>query len=110
MYIFLLQVFKSDITCRVSLESQVPPTEMPNKSIYDLLCEGNNCDFIIVVFYSQMSSTLGIAVNSKALVNALEDHTFEFIGNKTECALLVFSNNLGYDYRTIREANKALQM
>jgi Ca2+-transporting ATPase len=64
---------------------------MPNKSIYDLLCEG-------------------IAVNSKANVTVLEDQSFEFIGNKTECALLVFSNNLGYDYRALRESNKALQM
>jgi hypothetical protein len=82
---------------------------MPNKSIYDLLCEGNNCDFIIIVRHLP-SFHKGIAVNSKANVTLLEDQSFEFIGNKTECALLVFSNNLGYDYRALRESNKALQM
>ncbi len=82
---------------------------MPHKSIYDLLCEGNNCIYNHCCVLTNECHK-GIAVNSKAHINAKEDHSFEFIGNKTECALLVFSSNLGYDYKTTRESNKTLQM
>jgi Ca2+-transporting ATPase len=46
----------------------------------------------------------GISINSKAIVNYSAAGTPEFIGNKTECALLVFINaSLGVDYTSVRD-------
>jgi Ca2+-transporting ATPase len=48
--------------------------------------------------------TEGIAINSKGYIHQEPGKPVEFIGNKTECALLVFGNKLGSDYTKIREA------
>ena len=47
----------------------------------------------------------GIAINSSqsTRVEMNEDRPPTFIGNKTECALLVFSNLCGFDYEEIRQ-------
>jgi len=45
----------------------------------------------------------GISINSKAIVNYSAAGNPEFIGNKTECALLVFvKSSLGVDYTEVR--------
>lgn len=53
---------------------------------------------------SELSEALvvGISVNSKAIVNYPEGKNPEFIGNKTECALLYFLNKQGHDYKEVR--------
>ena len=53
---------------------------------------------------SKQILTESIAINSKAIVNYSSIGTPEFIGNKTECALLVFINaSLGVDYNQVRD-------
>jgi P-type E1-E2 ATPase len=44
-----------------------------------------------------------VCVNSKAHVNEEEGKPLEFIGNKTECALVLCASRMGYDYKQIRE-------
>jgi Ca2+-transporting ATPase len=52
---------------------------------------------------SQQILTESIGINSKAIVNYSQAGNPDFIGNKTECALLVFSkNSLGVDYNDVR--------
>lgn len=51
--------------------------------------------------------TEGIALNSKAIVNYSDSGNPDFIGNKTECALLVFiKNSCGVDYMKVRDENE----
>lgn len=51
-----------------------------------------------------------IAINSKAFIYQNEDK-IEFIGSKTECAMLIFmSNILEEDYKPIREATEIIKM
>ncbi len=47
-----------------------------------------------------------VSVNSKAHVNEEEGKPIEFIGNKTECALVLCTKRMGYDYKAIREEYK----
>jgi Ca2+-transporting ATPase len=47
-----------------------------------------------------------VSVNSKAHVNEEEGKPIEFIGNKTECALVLCAKRMGYDYKQIREEFK----
>jgi Ca2+-transporting ATPase len=44
----------------------------------------------------------GLSLNSDANLKKKEDGTIEFVGSKTEGALLVFADKLGYDYNKIR--------
>ncbi len=44
-----------------------------------------------------------VSVNSKAHVNEEEGKPVEFIGNKTECALVLCAKRMGYDYKQIRK-------
>ena len=53
---------------------------------------------------------VGIAVNSKAFISLNEVGLLDFVGNKTECALLVFCQKLGGDYREIRSASVVKQL
>lgn len=53
--------------------------------------------------------TDGVALNSKAFLvdpppDAVAGTPIEFVGNRTECALLVMCRELGEDYRRIRDA------
>ena len=53
----------------------------------------------------------GIAINSKAYIsNPGPGKPIEYIGNKTECALLVFIGKLGADYNKIREKYEVLRL
>lgn len=45
---------------------------------------------------------VGISVNTKAIVNYPEGLNPDFIGNKTECALLHFLHVQGHDYKEVR--------
>ncbi len=48
--------------------------------------------------------TQGISVNSKATIKPGKTMAqFEYLGNKTECALLAMASKLGVDYLPIRE-------
>lgn len=46
---------------------------------------------------------LNIAVNSKAFLILQPNESVEFVGNRTECALLMLLRKLGHDYAQIRE-------
>jgi Ca2+-transporting ATPase len=46
----------------------------------------------------------GIAVNSNAFEAPNQKGVMDFVGSKTECALLKFGKMTGYDYLTIRES------
>ncbi|ORX67088.1 calcium-translocating P-type ATPase [Linderina pennispora] len=48
----------------------------------------------------------GIAVNSTAFEGPDESGHIEFIGSKSECALLGFAKTCGQDYRSVRADNK----
>lgn len=61
---------------------------------------------------SSLKDTLvqSIAINSKAFIYQNEDK-IEFIGSKTECAMLMFlSNLLDEDYKPIRETTEVIKM
>eukprot|EP00029_Vermamoeba_vermiformis_P011613 TRINITY_DN6439_c0_g1_i1.p1 TRINITY_DN6439_c0_g1~~TRINITY_DN6439_c0_g1_i1.p1 ORF type:complete len:602 (+),score=119.50 TRINITY_DN6439_c0_g1_i1:151-1806(+) len=61
---------------------------------------------------SALKETLvqSIAINSKAFIYQNEDK-IEFIGSKTECAMLIFiSNILEEDYKPIREATEIIKI
>jgi Ca2+-transporting ATPase len=45
----------------------------------------------------------GIAINSTAFEETNEEGKVEFIGSKTECALLMFARNMGASYSDIRK-------
>jgi len=55
---------------------------------------------------------IGIAVNSTAFFKSpqTEGGKIEFIGSKTECALLVLSQKLGYNYSELRKSNKVIEV
>jgi hypothetical protein len=51
------------------------------------------------------------SMNSKAfLVEKPDSPVIEFVGNRTECALLVMLKKLGFDYSATREARGADQI
>jgi P-type Ca2+ transporter type 2C len=52
----------------------------------------------------------GICLNSQAYITEHPGKPMEFVGNKTEGALLVLARKLGQDYVKIREANKIVQV
>jgi Ca2+-transporting ATPase len=55
--------------------------------IYDILCDA-------------------VAINSKANVNVNTDGSVpEYIGNKTECAMLLMLHKFGVNYKTIRKGS-----
>lgn len=55
--------------------------------------------------------TSGIGVNSDADVDKVKgSDTMKFQGNKTECALLVLTHQLGLDYKKIRKSHESLAM
>eukprot|EP00741_Cyanophora_paradoxa_P022040 tig00021433_g21276.t1 len=49
--------------------------------------------------------TDGVANNSKAYLNNLPNGVVEFVGSKTECALLMMIRKFGYDYDEIRKSS-----
>lgn len=49
--------------------------------------------------------TRSMALNSKAFLVEKEGDEVEFVGNRTECALLVAARKLGADYKALRAAN-----
>ncbi|KAG9389740.1 calcium-translocating P-type ATPase [Carpediemonas membranifera] len=51
---------------------------------------------------------VGSAVNSNAFLQANEAGQMEFIGSKTECALLQLSRNWGLDYVPVRKATSEI--
>ncbi|CAO3610583.1 unnamed protein product [Cunninghamella blakesleeana] len=51
-----------------------------------------------------------IAINSTAFESTNEKGQSEFIGSKTECALLAWAQKLGSDYSTLRHNNKIVQV
>jgi len=53
---------------------------------------------------------VSMSVNSAAFVTYPKDETakIQFVGSKTECAMLVLTDKLGFDYNTIRKEEKAL--
>jgi Ca2+-transporting ATPase len=65
--------------------NSVPPSAEFSLPVYSLLVEG-------------------IAINSKGYIHQENGKPVEFIGNKTECALLVFIGKIGANYVAIREA------
>ncbi|PSC72089.1 P-type ATPase [Micractinium conductrix] len=46
---------------------------------------------------------LNAALNSKAFLVDLETGQLDFVGNRTECALLVMARNWGQDYKALRD-------
>jgi len=54
-------------------------------------------------FAEQLS--LSICVNSDADLKTLENGRVEHLGSKTECALIQLSNDLGFEYKAVREKN-----
>ncbi|KXZ55677.1 hypothetical protein GPECTOR_2g1227 [Gonium pectorale] len=50
------------------------------------------------------------ALNSKAFLIDTESGTIDFVGNRTECALLVMLRKLGCDYTKLREEREADQV
>eukprot|EP00873_Tetraselmis_striata_P037774 jgi/Tetstr1/458038/TSEL_044546.t1 len=48
---------------------------------------------------------LGCAVNSKAMLLDAAGGRVDFVGNRTECALLMMVRNWGCDYRALRDSN-----
>lgn len=71
--------------------TKVPPENPLPKTVLPILCEG-------------------IALNSQAYITEIPGKPMDFVGNKTEGALLVLARKLGYDYVAIREANKIVQV
>ncbi|GLC40623.1 hypothetical protein PLESTM_001094100 [Pleodorina starrii] len=69
----------------------VPTPEQLNPSLLNLL--KNNC-----------------ALNNKAFLVDQENGTIDFVGNRTECALLVLLRKLGIDYKTVRDEREADQV
>lgn len=51
-----------------------------------------------------------IAINSTAFEETDENGKVEFIGSKTECALLMFARNMGSDYSAIRNTVKVEEL
>lgn len=61
--------------------------------------------------FSQYLLTQSISINSKAIVNGVGERNPEFIGNKTEGALLVFCyQSLGVDYTTVRDSTEVVKL
>lgn len=61
--------------------------------------------------FSQVLLTQSIAINSKGIVNNIDTRNPDFIGNKTEGALLVFAyNSLGVDYNDIRGKHEIVKL
>lgn len=54
--------------------------------------------------------TEGICVNTTAYVTMKDSKKPVFIGQKTECAILVLSNSFGVDYEKVRENAKILNL
>lgn len=52
----------------------------------------------------------GIAVNSNAFEALNQKNIMDFVGSKTECALLKFGKICNYDYLTIRESSTVHQL
>lgn len=50
---------------------------------------------------------LNIAMNSKAFLIEHASKPIEFVGNRTECALLMLLKGWGIDYRTVREQHES---
>lgn len=71
--------------------TKVPPENPLPKTILPILCEG-------------------VSLNSQAYITEQPGKPLDFVGNKTEGALLVFARKLGYDYVKIRESNKIVQV
>mmetsp|Transcript_25699 Transcript_25699/g.71910 ORF Transcript_25699/g.71910 Transcript_25699/m.71910 type:complete len:1007 (+) Transcript_25699:267-3287(+) len=49
--------------------------------------------------------TVGVSTNSKAMLIDGQQGRTDFVGNRTECAMLMMIRNWGADYRAIRESN-----
>ncbi|EFJ49476.1 hypothetical protein VOLCADRAFT_104340 [Volvox carteri f. nagariensis] len=64
----------------------------------------------------QLSPTLlsllkyNCALNNKAFLVDQDNGTIDFVGNRTECALLVLLRKLGFDYKQIREEREQDQI
>lgn len=61
--------------------------------------------------FSQLVLSENIGINSKAVVNYSDAGNPDFIGNKTECAMLVFSkNSLNVDYNDVRNSLEIVKL
>lgn len=61
-------------------------------------------------FKDSMIFLLNNAILNSTAEVTLEEGKYKFIGNPTECALLVYSYKLGVDYKQIREKSKIIQV
>src|SRR5687767_12944807 len=52
----------------------------------------------------------GVVINSSAFEDKDENGNLNFIGSKTECALLDLARSFGVDYRELRSATKAAKI
>lgn len=52
----------------------------------------------------------GICVNSSAYIKKQESGKTEFVGAKTEGAMLVLADKLGYQYEAVRESSKVVRL
>ncbi|CAB4486632.1 PMCA-type calcium-translocating P-type ATPase [Rhizophagus irregularis] len=52
----------------------------------------------------------GIVLNSTAYEDKDENGNIDFVGSKTECALLIFTKSFGVDYKEIRAAIKPVKV
>src|SRR5947209_5613528 len=52
----------------------------------------------------------GVVINSTAFEDKDENGNLNFVGSKTECALLDFSKSFGVDYRDLRSSAKAVKI
>jgi len=52
----------------------------------------------------------GVAVNSTAYEGETDKKTIEFLGNKTECALLGLTKKLGSDYKALRNQYPVIEL
>ncbi|OMJ25455.1 Calcium-transporting ATPase PAT1 [Smittium culicis] len=79
----------------------IDKTELESQN--DILPFINSLDKKVVTLLSE-----GISANSAAFMSADDNGKMEFVGSKSECALLEFIQSYGADYRNLRAENKPL--